>query len=149
MDIADIARYDDAVTVDIKHPLTGEDVGISFSLVSFESERVSKAMRAIEVARMRDALQSGDIEVSSEDAAEYIERAEREKLIAAIVGWDFNGNSFGDLGVNPDCTEENKRKVINHPGSKWIRDQLIAKGDSVRDFIKPPEKRSAKGSRTK
>ena len=149
MDIAAIARYDDAVTVDIKHPLTGEDIGISFSLVSFESERVTKAMRAIEVDRMRKALQSGDIEVSSTDAAEYIERAEREKLIAAVVGWNFNGNEFGDLGADPECTEENKRKVINHPGSKWIRDQLSAKGDSVRDFIAQPEKRSAKGSRTK
>lgn len=130
-----MASYDDAIPVKLKNALTGEPVGVTINVVSMDSERVIKAARSVEMRRIREMMESEGNKLSDERAAEYVDIAEREQLIAAIDSWDFAGNSFGELGNDPACTDENKRYLVTHPSAKWIRDQLTQKVSDVKAFF--------------
>lgn len=139
MDIAELVTYDQAFTVKLRHPVTGAETGISMDVVSFDSERVAKIARAIENEKWSAVFASEDRKLSHTALAEFVEKEQREKIIAAVVGWDFSDMSFGDLAAGFPCNDENKRYVFSHANAAWVRNQIIAHGDDLRNFSPPPQ----------
>lgn len=59
----------------------------------------------------------------------------REKYIAAISRWDFNGEGiFDDEDPDPECNHENKSKLMMLPG---VANQIKAKILEISNFTKP------------
>lgn len=141
-DIANLVNYEQEYPVDLE--FAGEPVGIKINVVSFDSERVVKAVRDVAAERWVDVQASGSDQMTPQQNLEFNRSAERAQLVAAISSWDFGGNSFGELGVDPECTEDNKRYLIDHPNARWIREQLVAKGTAIENFTNRPKKNSAK-----
>lgn len=136
-DISALINYDQTFPVKIKNPLTLEEVGITFNVVSMDSERVAVVNKKIDTERWQAVFASEDKKLSAEMIATFGDKAERETLIAAIDSWDWGGNEFGTLGTDPECNEANKRYVIEHPNARWIRDQLSARAADLANFSHP------------
>ncbi len=147
VDIANIVQYEKPFSVALKHG--GADVGITIDMLSFDSEKVVRAVRPVDARRVAALYGPKAEEIAPEQIVEMSEEADRERLVAAISGWDFGGNSFADLGVDPECNEKNKRYLVNHPNSLWIRHQLMAAGGNAVNFTSAPAKPSPSSSGTK
>lgn len=139
-DISTLITYDQTFPVAIKNPVTGGDVGITFNMVSMDSERVAIVDKRIDTERWQAVFESKDKKLTPDMIAKFGEKSERERLIVAIDSWDWGDNEFGTLGVNPECTEENKRYVIEHPNARWIRVQLEARAADLVNFTQPSKK---------
>lgn len=63
-----------------------------------------------------------------------VETMERSKIIAAITRWEWNGNSFGDMGADPEFTSENVAAIVDHENSQWIVDLLYAGAANIGNF---------------
>lgn len=124
MDI--LAIRPNTISIDIKHPGTGEPIGLRLHCLSLESDPVKAVERAIK----NRALRGGRNTVT----AEKIEDNTVEILSAAISGWEWKGGlSLGDL-KNPPLTKENVAKVMQ---VGWIAKQVdTALGDEAAFFTK-------------
>lgn len=131
-DLSKLVEYDKTFPVPLM--FKGEPVGITFNIVSFDSERVVRAGESVAGKRWEAIFKNEDHKLTHEQILDFSEMEERERLISAIDSWDFGGNSFGDLGQDPECTEVNKRYIITHPNAKWITDQIKAKGKDLGNF---------------
>lgn len=149
MDIASAIAYDQTFPVALRHPGTGEEVGITFNIVSFDSERVVRAVKVIEAERWAEIATSADKKLSAEKVVEYVDKTERAQIEACIDSWDFGGHGFGDLGDNPDCTADAKKYLVNHPNANWIRLQIAARAADLGNFSQAQPKPSRKPSARK
>lgn len=86
-DISELVTYDKAFPVEIKTQ-NGESAGFSINLISFDSERVARVAKVIDTKRWKAVFDSVDKTLSPELIAEFSELEDREKLIAAIDGWN-------------------------------------------------------------
>lgn len=122
MDI--LAIKPQTVAVEIKHPATGERIGLTVDCVSLEDDRVKVVERRI---RNR-ALSSGRNKMT----AEKVEDNTIELLTAVIVGWSWEkGLKLGDL-ENPPLTNENVKTLLS---VNWIAKQIdLAIGDEAAFF---------------
>ena len=139
-DISTLINYDQTFPVMIKNPITGEGVGITFNMVSMDSERVSIVDKRIDTERWIAAFESAEKRLTPEIVAKFSAKSERERLIAAIDSWDWGDHEFGELGKSPECNEANKRYVIDHPNAHWIRVQLESRAVELVNFMHPPKK---------
>lgn len=149
MDFSAVVSYEQEFPVKLIHPVTGEDIGVTFNVVSFDSERVVKAAKTVESERWKAILESSDKKLTPEQFTEYQDKVEREQVIAAIKSWDWGGNEFDALPADAECTEENKRYVIEHKNAKWIREQIIARAASIENFTQASGKKPARSSKSK
>lgn len=134
--MADISKrvvYDAEFPVVIVDP-SGKDKGVVFYVKSLQAKGVQKIERVGRNKLLAAKMGSGVESISSDmlDAAEVIER---DKLIAAITRWEWNGNEFGDLGANPEFTPENVSAVVDHENSGWIVDKLYAGSANIVNFM--------------
>lgn len=112
------------LTVDLKHPATGELLGVNIELRSLESDEVKAVERGIK----NKALKSGRNAVT----AEKIDDNTVALLSAAIVSWTFSGSaSLGD-DKKPACNEANKRKLLAVPALAKQVDEAL--GDEAAFF---------------
>lgn len=142
MDIANLVNYEQEYPVELK--FGGKPVGITIWVVSFDSERVVKAVRDVAAERWVDVQAAGSDHMTPQQNLEFNRAAERAQLVSAISKWDFGGNSFGDLGKDPECNEENRKYLIGHQNARWIREQLVDKGTAIENFTNLPGKRPAR-----
>lgn len=133
-DLSTLVVYDNAFPVKLVHPQTGKEIGITINIVSFDSERVVRANRIVEGDRWRVQFQNEDGKLTPEQVVDFIDRAERATLVAAIDSWDFGDHSFDKLDASSEPTEENRAYLINHPNAKWVRAQLLAAGNNLGNF---------------
>ncbi len=138
-DISTLVDYCSAFPVAIKGP-DGKDTGIVFNIVSAESEQVAMVSRRLDSERWQVVFSSNDKRLTPEQVAEFTAKSERELLIAAIVSWDWGEHTWEHIDSNSPCNEENKRFVIEHKNSKWIRDQLTSKSADIANFTQPSKK---------
>lgn len=141
-DLSKLIQYDKTFPVVPK--LGGNPIGITINIVSFDSERVSRAVAKLDTEKWTLARGNEDKALTDDQRIDFAVRQMNEMIIASIDSWDFGGNSFGDLGVDPECNEENKRYLINHPNSKWIRDVVFAQGQEIDNFFGESPKPSKK-----
>ncbi|MCD1266072.1 hypothetical protein B5M44_19175 [Shinella sumterensis] len=112
------------LTVDLKHPATGEPLGVTVELRSLESDEVKAVERSIK----NRALKSGRNAVS----AEKIDDNTAALLSAAIVSWTFSGDANLGGDKKPACTDANKRKLLAVPAIAKQIDQAL--GDEAAFF---------------
>lgn len=146
-DISALVQYEKPFPVELE--FAGDKVGITINMISFDSERVVKAVRPVDARRVAALYGPKAQELEPDQIVNMAEEADRERLVAAIVSWDFGGNSFDALPVDPECTEENKRYLINHANAGWVRDQLMAAGNNLQNFTEKPLKSSRRSSKSK
>lgn len=131
-DISQFVQYDKTYPVPLV--FKGKQIGITFNIISFDSERVIRACEHVAAKRWEAVFKNDDRRLTPDQVFEFTSMEERERLVSAIDSWEFNGNSWGDLGQDPECNEANKRYVIGHPNAKWVRDLLNAKGQDLGNF---------------
>ena len=134
MDLSSRVIYDAEFPVTIVAP-SGDDKGVVFYVKSLQSKSIQKIERVGRNELMAAKLNSGASAVSGDmlDAAETIERS---KIIASITRWEWNGNSFGDLGKDPDFTPENIAAIVDHENSQWIVDLLYGGAANIANFTR-------------
>lgn len=101
-------------TVDIKHPATGEPIGLKVTLRPDSSDEVQAAKRKL----INERLQR-DVKVT----AERLENNRNLLLESAVSGWEWEGDLTFD-GSKPEFTSANLRKVLKK--LHWVRDQIDA-----------------------
>ncbi|MCX5569599.1 hypothetical protein [Kaistia nematophila] len=122
MDI--LAIQPTTITIDIKHPASGEPIGLQVECTSLEAD----AVKAVERAIKNKALRGGRNSMT----AEKIEDNTVDLLAAAIVGWKWDdGLSLGDL-KNPPLTKVNVVRLLQ---VGWVAKQIdTALGDEAAFF---------------
>lgn len=97
-------RKEDGVPVELKHPATGQPLGITITVASYESERVKAVARAMG----NKALLQQKRNPRKADTVEAIEERTFEIACAAIVSWEGL-----ELDGKPlPFTRENARTVL-------------------------------------
>lgn len=109
-------RQEDGVPVEIKHPVTGQGLGITVTVASYESERVKAVARAMG----NKALLQQKRNPRKADTVEAVEERTLEIAIAAIVGWD----GVELEGKKLPFTRENARTVLER--YPFIAEQIDA-----------------------
>jgi hypothetical protein len=122
MDIAGIKA--ETRTIEILHPATGEQIGLSIQLRPQSSAEVEKVKRKITNRRLAQR--------TMKTTAASLEADAFEILLACVAGWEWK-KSLTFHGKMPECTPENVRAVFDE--LSWVRDQIDREaGDSEAFF---------------
>lgn len=112
-----------ARTVDIKHPATGNAIGLKITLLPDSDEKVKAAQRKCLNERMQ---RRGKV------TAELLDAQAFAITVASASGWDWDGEATFH-GEKPEFSEANLRKVLKE--LPWIKDQLLEeRGDDAAFF---------------
>lgn len=110
MDISSIAAAER--TVDIKHPATGEPLGLKVTLLPDSDGKVQAARRKW----LNERMQRG-----KKITAEKVEEGQLLIIGAAVKDWTWEGE-LTFHGAKPEFTEGNLRKVLKE--LPWVKTQL-------------------------
>lgn len=113
-------------TYEIKHPKTGEELGIRVMLVSLEDESMKKVRRAISDRASKLQLR-GKILPATDQEKNWI-----SLLFAAVRGWEWYGDVDFD-GEKPAFTRENFERICEQ--LPWFRDQIDSEISEIANFI--------------
>jgi hypothetical protein len=101
--------------VEIRHPGTGDNLGITVSVLSLLDDRMKKIKRRLLDNRLQ--LESKGKKFKSSD----VEDNETALLFEAMTGWQWNGeNTF--RGEKPDFNIKNVKEVFTE--LEWFRNQI-------------------------
>lgn len=107
--------------VEIKHPSTGEELGITVTLVSLNDPRMSTLKRRIRVQALERERRGKNINVDE------VEKNELDLLVGALTGWSWKGDATFH-NEKPAFNEENVKKVFKE--LPWFKEQIAeALGD--------------------
>lgn len=99
----------------IKHPASGEDLGISISLMSYDDARMKKIRRRILDRRLHLDARGKHIK------AEEIDENSNELCFSAMTGWDWSGDA-NFRGKKPEFNRVAVFEVFQD--LPWFRDQI-------------------------
>lgn len=143
-DLSKLVDYTKPHAVHIKNPVTDEDIGVVFNVISMNSARVIAASREYERFLLAEKAAGREVD-DYEKHKGFLEA----RLVAAIDSWDWGGASFGDLGSDPECNDENKSYIVSHENADWIREQLVDGVVGVENFTQVYPKPARNTSRKK
>ena len=123
MDIASLKPSERII--EIKHPTTGDNVGIRVTLISLADEKAAKIKRQIQNKSL--ALASRNKRFTAED----IEENEKDLLLACVVGWDWYGADVH--GKIPEFTPSNIVNIFKE--FPWIKSQIAEALDDEKGFF--------------
>ncbi len=126
--ILGLVDYNTPIRYELKNPANGNGLGVFFDLVSIESD--------VAVGVFREHLLQPGIEqkITGNERLTIGMQVARERIAAAIVGWDFNGNVLEDGDEDePALTLENKMKLLS---KDWIQKQLDAQVSKISNFMR-------------
>lgn len=106
MDILAIRPH--TIFVDLKHPGTGADLGVTLECQSLESDEVKAVVYRVTEAARRAGRNTVSLEKAEQNAIAV--------LSASIVGWTWADGVTLSGEPSPACTEANKRKLLE-PGN--------------------------------
>lgn len=141
-DFSTAVEYDRAHKIKIVNPVDGSDTGITISVVSQDSKRVTDALRGLQ-ADVWSKMAEG-VTVSPVEAAH-----ERENVIlySCIVHWDWGDGSFAHISGDGEPSLEDRKFLIYHNNAKWIKDQIAEVICNLQNFIQPSQKNAPSGSK--
>lgn len=128
MSIANIVKYDEAIKYELVHPVTGDGLGIIFSVVSSASDQAKAIYRKQLKANVALQRKGKTIDVD-EGEAQIIER-----LAASIVGWDWADKEFREGAGAPEFNKSNIADVL---AVDWIFDQISKQVNDIQNFTNP------------
>lgn len=112
--------------IQILHPVTSKELGITVSLLSLNDERM---------AQIRRKIQNKKIELEKRNKvfkADDLEENELDLLCASITGWSWNGDADYH-GEKPVFNEKNVKDVLKE--LPWFKEQIVeAIGDEKAFF---------------
>lgn len=130
-------------TIEIKHPGTGDPIGIRVKLVSMDDDRLVKVKRAILDERLR--LESRNKSFKADD----IEANTHKLLFNATLGWEWYDqpevtNEAGDVtkeavecptfdGAVPEFNQRNFVRVVKE--LPWFAEQIQEELNERKDFF--------------
>jgi hypothetical protein len=132
MDLSKHIIYDAEFPVVIVPP-SGDDKGVVFYVTSLQSKNIQKIERDERNKLLVMKNSRGDKGLASTDL-DAVETIERSKIMATLSRWEWNGNSFGDLGKDPAFTPENLAAIVDHDNTQWIVDLLYAGAANIGNF---------------
>jgi len=103
----------DTIDVRITHPGTGEPIGLIIKAVSLQDDRVAVVRRRLQNKALRARNKT--------TTAETIEENGNELLMAAIVGWEWGGDSDWK-GKKLEFTSGNLKIVLTE--APWLAQQI-------------------------
>lgn len=124
MEICELKPVERAL--EIKHPSSGEELGITVTLVSLNDARMSALKRRIRVQSLERERRGKAINLDE------VEKNELDLVIGAMTGWTWKGETTFH-GQKPDFNEENIKAVFKE--LPWFKDQIAeAIGDEKSFF---------------
>lgn len=117
-------KQEEGTELRVKHPVTGEALGITLRVLGYESDTIRKLQRR----QINQRLKNQRKRVTAED----IEANSREVQVAAIVGWTFAEGVTLDGGV-PDFTAENVERLLKR--FPFIARQVDELADDASAFL--------------
>lgn len=137
MDLSKVVEYDEAFPVEIKHRSTGEPVGLTIHVVSFDSVDAQKAERKVQAVKMREQFKAAEkgADPTAIDFTEVQYDALVAKAIAAVKAWEWADGLTWNGNAPPKCDDAGKRDVLLHPNAGWILDQVINAGSRIENFL--------------
>lgn len=116
MDISQLVQYERAFPLELKHPVTGEKVGVTFNVRHIDCSAATAVV---------DRQSAGEVlEASSTDRS-------LEVLAACIESWDWGKHTFN--GEKLELTPENALLVLK--SSPWINRQVLAATGRIANFM--------------
>jgi len=114
-------------TIEIKHPVSGENLGIRITLMSPDDDRLKPTTRAIQDKRIYLNARNKSF------SAEEIEANNMKLFVASVTGWEWYSKDVTFEGKKPDFTPENVRKVLTT--LPWFRAQLDDELSETKSFF--------------
>lgn len=122
--LLNVVDYDKTIKYELRHPNTGERMGVFFKLTS----QGSSTLRDIS----RKQLSTLDNEQKGVARIKQTESLIEARLAACIVGWEMNGAVlFEGDDSEPEFNEANKLKIVQ---TAWIFDQLNKQVNDIANF---------------
>lgn len=119
--------FDDGLRVEIRHPVTGEKLGMAVTVASYQSERVKKVQRKLANAAMREQRRNPKKAATVDE----VEDKAHDLMCAAVLSWE----GFERDGKELPCTPENVRAVITSPDLFFISEQIDRAAEDQQAFL--------------
>lgn len=119
--------FDEGMVVDLLHPATGEKLGMSVTVASYQSERVKKLQRKMANVAMREQRRNP----KKASTVEEVEEKAHDIMVAAVVSWE----GFERDGKPLPCTPENVRALLSNPDLWFIAEQIDRAADDQQGFL--------------
>jgi len=125
-----LVDYDRTIKYELKHPATGEGLGVIFDLVSQGSDTIKG------VVRKQFAEISPNQKITDEARINKAEKLSEERIAACIVGLYVPEDAQLIEGIDgtPELTNENKLTIVR---VAWVFEQLNEQANKIQNFIKP------------
>ena len=114
-------------TIEIKHPVSGENLGIRVTLMSPDDERLKPTIRAINDKAIYLKQRSKSF------SADEVEANNIRLMVATITGWEWYGKEVSFKGKKPECTPENIREVFTV--LEWFKKQIDEELSETKSFF--------------
>lgn len=138
-DLSVAIEYDRLYPIKVKNPY-GEDTGIVINVVSKDSRRVVDGLRKAQGDYWSAMATAGDDKPAMPDV-------ERIVLIHCIDSWDWGEHSFAHISGSGKAELADREFLIDHPNSKWIRDNVADGAANLENFSQPSQKSVRRGSK--
>ena len=125
MDIASIIKYERLFTLDLRHPVTDELLGITFQIRSAESKEAKEILRKHTDENLERFQKRKTVKGS------VLEQQEAEKAASYIASWDWGDHTWN--GEKPVLTVETAAKILKAEG--WIFAQVTEAANKIANFI--------------
>ncbi|WP_309086389.1 hypothetical protein [Chelativorans sp.] len=119
--------FDEGVEVDIRHPVTGEKLGMTVTVASYQSERVKKLQRKMANQALREQRRNPKKAATIEE----VEEKAHDLMVAAVISW----TGFERDGKELPCTPENVRAVVSNPDLWFIAEQIDKAAEDSQAFM--------------
>lgn len=136
MDLSTIIR--EGATVDVLVMIDDEIVGDNGGVILKVRSSVNpETKKFLHKEAMRAIIEAKD----SPDKEKELEHAVASSLITAeqaatlIVGWEWNGNSYGELGNDPEFNNENLLKFLKSPLGELQLIRIAEKSRDMQNFM--------------
>jgi hypothetical protein len=128
-------QYDAPYEVELRHPITDENIGVTVSVTSANSP-AAKRVQMQNQARLMAMNLGKNKEKSEAEILALLEKQVKktvEQLAACVTGWNWGGKTFGKLGKDPEFTPANVSAVLD---TDWIFDQVNDAVSDIANFTK-------------
>lgn len=112
--------------VEIKHPSTGDELGITVTLMSMNDPRMSAIKRRFQVQRLEQERRRKAITVDE------IEKNTTDLLVASMTGWVWKGDTTFH-GEKPAFNEEKIKEIFKE--LPWFKDQITEALEDEKSFF--------------
>lgn len=125
MDISKIVPIERAI--EIKHPVTGVNVGISVTLMSPDDERLKPVIREINDKALALRQKNKNFSI------DQVEENNMKLMLTTILSWNWYGKDVNFKGEKPEFNSANVKLVLNT--LDWFKKQIDEELAETKSFF--------------